>query len=181
MSPKIVDHMRWHQSHDAVDRVMVYPSDDEACKHFNSVHLHFLDEPINMCFGLFIDGFDPFRSFIAPYFYWPVILMVYNLFLSPITCAVDGLIVYPFDDEACKHFNSVHLHFSDEPINMCFGLFIDGFDPFRSFIAPYFYWPVIIMVYNLPSRMCMRLEFIFLSTIIPDPNSLGWNIDVCPQ
>jgi hypothetical protein len=27
--------------------------------------------------------------------------------------------------------------------------------------------------------MCMRLEFMFLSLVIPDPNSLGWNIDVC--
>ena len=27
--------------------------------------------------------------------------------------------------------------------------------------------------------MCMRLEFMFLSTVIPGPNSPGWNIDVC--
>jgi hypothetical protein len=38
MSPRIAEHMTWHQSHDAIDGVMVYPSDGEAWKHFNSVH-----------------------------------------------------------------------------------------------------------------------------------------------
>jgi len=30
MSPRTAEHMTWHQSHDAVDRVMVHPSDGEA-------------------------------------------------------------------------------------------------------------------------------------------------------
>jgi len=34
-------------------------------------------------------------------------------------------------------------------------------------------------VYNLPPRMCMRPEFMFLSTVIPGPKSPGRNIDVC--
>jgi len=37
------------------------------------------------------------------------------------------------------------------------------------------------MVYNLLLGMCMRLKFMFLSTVIPDPNSPGRNIDVCIQ
>jgi len=41
MSPKTVEHMIWHQSHDAMDWVMVHPSDSEAWKHFNNVHHHF--------------------------------------------------------------------------------------------------------------------------------------------
>jgi len=36
-------------------------------------------------------------------------------------------------------------------------------------------------VYNLPPEMCIRSEFMFLSTVIPGPSSLGWNIDVCLQ
>jgi hypothetical protein len=31
----------------------------------------------------------------------------------------------------------------------------------------------------LPPRMCMRPEFMFLSMVIPGPNSPGQNIDVC--
>jgi hypothetical protein len=30
MSPKTAEHMLWHQSHDAVDGVMLHPSDSEA-------------------------------------------------------------------------------------------------------------------------------------------------------
>jgi len=109
MSPRIVEHMTWHQSHDAVDGVMVHPSDDEAWKHFNSVHPHFLVESRN-----------------------------------------------------------VHL-----------GLCTDGFNSFGSFAALYSCWPVILTVYNLPLGVCMRPDFMFISTVIPGPSSPGRNIDVC--
>jgi hypothetical protein len=62
---------------------------------------------------------------------------------------------------------------------VCLRLFTDIFNPFRSFTAPYSCWPMILTVYNFPLRMCMRLEFMFLSTVILGPNSLGRNIDVC--
>jgi hypothetical protein len=93
--------------------------------------------------------------------------------------AIDGVMVHPSDGEAWKHFNSVHPHFSAESMNVHLGLCIDGFNPFESFIAPYSCWLVILTVHNLPSGMCMRLQFMFLSTVIPGPSSLGWNIDVC--
>jgi hypothetical protein len=35
---KTIEHITWHQSYDAVDRVLMHPSDGEAWKHFNSVH-----------------------------------------------------------------------------------------------------------------------------------------------
>jgi hypothetical protein len=93
--------------------------------------------------------------------------------------AVDGVMVHPFDGETWKHFNSVHPYFSAESRNVRLGLCTDGFNPFRSFAAAYTYWPVILTVYNLPPGMCMRLEFMFLSMVIPGPSSPGRNIDVC--
>jgi len=92
--------------------------------------------------------------------------------------AVDGVMVHPSDGEAWKHFNSVHSHFSAESRNAHLGLCIDRFNPFGSFTAPYSCWPIILTVYNLPSGMCMRLEFMFLSMVIPGPSSPGRNIDV---
>ena len=92
--------------------------------------------------------------------------------------AVDGVMVHPSDGEAWKRFNSVHPHFSIESRNVRLGLCIDGFNPFGSFAAPYSCWPVILIVYNLPPRMCMGPEFMFLSTVIPGPSSPGRNIDV---
>jgi hypothetical protein len=71
--------MTWHQSHDAVDGVMVHPSDGEAWKHFNSVHPHFSAESRNVRLGLCTDECNPFGSFAAPYSCWPVILTIYNL------------------------------------------------------------------------------------------------------
>jgi len=89
------------------------------------------------------------------------------------------VMVHPSDGEAWKRFNSVHPHFSAESRNVRLGLCTDGFNPFGSFAAPYSCWPVILTVYNLPPGMCMRPEFMFLSTVIPGPRSPGRNIDVC--
>jgi hypothetical protein len=87
--------------------------------------------------------------------------------------------VHPSNDEAWKHFNSVHPHFSAESWNMHLGLCTDGFNLFGSFTAPYSCWPVILTIYNLPPGMCMRLKFMFLSMVIPGMRSPWWNIDVC--
>jgi hypothetical protein len=73
----------------------------------------------------------------------------------------------------------VHHHFSAESRNARLGLCTYGFNPLELFVALYFCWPVILTVYSLPSGMCMRPEFMFLSTMIPSLNSPDRNIDVC--
>ena len=93
--------------------------------------------------------------------------------------AVDGVMVHPSDGEAWKYFNNVHPHFSSKSRNVRLGLCTNGFNPFGSFATPYSCWPDILTVYNLPPGMCMRLEFMFLSTVIPGSSSPGRNIDVC--
>jgi hypothetical protein len=92
---------------------------------------------------------------------------------------VDGVMVHPSDGEALKHFNNVHPQFSVESRNVCLGLCTDGFNPFGSFASPYSCWLIILMVYNLTPRICIRPKFIFLSTVIPGPNSPSQNIEVC--
>jgi hypothetical protein len=79
MSLRTPEHMTWHQSHDAVDGVMVHPSDGKAWKHFSSVHPHFSAELRKVSLRLCTDGFNPFGSFTTPYSCWPVIFTVYNL------------------------------------------------------------------------------------------------------
>ena len=64
---------------------------------------------------------------------------------------------------------------------MRLGLCTKGFNPFGSFVVSYSCWLVILTIYNLPPGICMRSKFIFLSTVIPDPNSSGQNIDVYLQ
>jgi hypothetical protein len=46
MSPKIAEHMTWHQSHDAVDGVMVHPFNSDACKYFN------IEKPMLFCHNI---------------------------------------------------------------------------------------------------------------------------------
>jgi hypothetical protein len=121
--------------------------------------------------------------------YFPITPRLQRLFMSPRTAehmtwhqahhAVDEVMVHPSNGEAWKCFNSVHPHFSAESRNVHLGLCTDGFNPSGSFAAPYSCWPVILTVYNLPPGMCMRPEFMFLSTVIPGPRSPGQNIDVC--
>jgi len=44
---------------------------------------------------------------------------------------------------------------------------------------PYSCWPVILIIYNLPSWMCIKLEFMFLSMIIHCLYNRGKNIYIC--
>jgi hypothetical protein len=86
---------------------------------------------------------------------------------------VDGVMVHPSDGKIWKHFNSVHPYFVTESRNVRHRLYTDKFNPFESFVAPYSCWYVILTIYNL--------KFMFLFTVILNPNSLGWNMDVCLQ
>ena len=81
--------------------------------------------------------------------------------------------MHPFDGGALKHFNSVHPQFSLKIRNVRLGLYSDGFNLFRSFFVHDSCWAVIVMIYNLPLGMCMSPNFMFLSIVIPDPNSPG--------
>jgi hypothetical protein len=117
--------------------------------------------------------------------YFPITPRLQRLFMSPRTAehmtwhqshdVVDGVMIHPSNGKAWKHFNSVHPHFSAESRNVRLGLCTNRFNPFGLFVVPYSCWSVILTVYNLPPGMCMRSEFMFLSTIIPGLSSPGRN------
>ncbi|GKU96979.1 hypothetical protein SLEP1_g10160 [Rubroshorea leprosula] len=69
-------------------------------------------------------------------------------------------------------------HLKSDPRNVQVGLATDGFNPWGHSSKSYFCWPVLIVVYNLPPKMCMRPEFTFLTLVISGPKSPGKNIDV---
>lgn len=121
--------------------------------------------------------------------YFPITLRLQRLFISPKTAkhmirhhlydTVDGVMVHPFNGQAQKHSNIVRSQFLARSRNEHLGLCINDINPFGSIFAPYSFWLVIFMVYNLPPQMRMRLEFMFLFTVIPGFNSLSQNINVC--
>lgn len=64
---------------------------------------------------------------------------------------------------------------------MRLGLATDGFIPFGKKSYPHSVWLVVLMVYNLPPWICMKLQYMIMSLIIPGPRSPGNDIDVYMQ
>jgi len=52
--------MSWHHKNRSSSGVLCHPSDSEAWKHFDRVHLDFAVDPHNVRLGLCSDGFYPF-------------------------------------------------------------------------------------------------------------------------
>jgi hypothetical protein len=70
-------------------------------------------------------------------------------------------------------FDKFDVDFASDARNVHFGLAIDGFDPFSTNSAPYSYWLIVIVPYNLPPSLCMKFEFMFLCLIVPGPEAPG--------
>ena len=72
----------------------------------------------------------------------------------------------------------MHPQFLIEPQNIRLGLCINGFNSFESFVALYSCWLVILIVYNLPLGICMKLKLMQLPMVILGRYSLGMNINI---
>jgi hypothetical protein len=67
----------------------------------------------------------------------------------------------PSNGETWKKIDMVHPNFSMKSWNVHLGLCTYEFNLFGLFDALYSYWPIILTIYNLPLRICMRLKFMF--------------------
>ncbi|KAL0456409.1 UNVERIFIED_CONTAM: hypothetical protein Slati_0980100 [Sesamum latifolium] len=83
----------------------------------------------------------------------------------------EGSMVHPSNAEVWRHFDRTHPDFAAEPRNVRLGLCTDGFAPHEQYGCTYFCWPVILTPYNLPPRMCMSSEYMFLMMVIPSPSN----------
>ncbi|XP_078161763.1 uncharacterized protein LOC144557101 [Carex rostrata] len=93
----------------------------------------------------------------------------------------EGVMVHPADAESWKEFNRLNPDFAADPRNVRLGLCSDGFSPFNMGGRSYSNWPVFLVVYNLPPALVMRDSNIFLSLLIPGPNSPTRSIDIYLQ
>ena len=57
------------------------------------------------------------------------------------------------DSETWKKFDAWHPLFAHKSHNVKLSLSIDGFTLFSHTAAPYLYWSIFVILYNLPSRM----------------------------
>ena len=84
----------------------------------------------------------------------------------------------PTDSDAWKMFDSKHLEFSSDPRNVKLGLAADGFNLFEIMSTSHSTWPIMLVSYNLPPRLCMKQSSLILSLVIPSPTSPGIAMDV---
>ena len=140
--------------------------------------------------------FEPKRNGIGRFknvpvkrmFYFPITTRLQRLYASTKTASqmrwhhenkgVDGVLCHPSDGETWKHFNGCYPEFSNEPRNVRLRLCADGFTPYIQASAhPYSCWPVIIVPYNLPPKLCMKKPHMFLNCLIPGPKNPTIKID----
>ena len=93
----------------------------------------------------------------------------------------DGEMRHCSDSPSRKHFNAMHPSFADESCNVILGLCTDGFQPFRQSGSQCSSWPVILTPYNLPPKMCMKEQYMFLTVIVPSPRNPKDKLDVYLQ
>ena len=68
--------------------------------------------------------------------------------------------------------------FAFEPQNLRLALSTDGTNPHKSMSSRHSCWPVILIIYNLPPWLYMKMKFMMLSLLISGPRKPGKNIDV---
>ena len=96
-------------------------------------------------------------------------------------CVNDGLLRHFADSETWNLFDSEYIEYSSEPRNVRLGLAANGFNPYGNMSTTHSTWLVILIPYNLPPWMCMKMSYFMLSLLIPNPTSPGNNIDVYLQ
>jgi hypothetical protein len=90
----------------------------------------------------------------------------------------DGVMRHPSDGAAWKMLDRFDADFASDARNVCFGLVIDGFDPFSTNSTPYLCWPIFAVSYNVAPSLYMKFEFMFLCLIIPGTEALGPRINM---
>lgn len=79
MSEHTLSHMRWYIEGRTKDGVLRHPTDDEAWKSFDLLHLEPSADSKNVKLGLTSDRFNPFGNISISHSTWPVILVPHNL------------------------------------------------------------------------------------------------------
>ena len=75
-------------------------------------------------------------------------------------------------------FDLQHPDFIIEPRNVRLELVVDGFNPFGNMNNNYNMWPVILIPYNLPPWLVIKVSYFMLSLLISGPHQLGNKIDI---
>jgi hypothetical protein len=82
------------------------------------------------------------------------------------------------DGTQWNFFYLQYLEFSVESRNIRFALSTDGMNLFGENRTMHSTWPVILMMYNIPTWLCHKRKYLMLSILIKGPKQTGIDIDV---
>ena len=83
---------------------------------------------------------------------------------------VDGKLRHPADSLQWKKIDALFPDFGKEARNLRLGLATDGMNPFGNLSSTHSSWPVLLVIYNLPSELCMKRKYMMLSMMISGPH-----------
>jgi hypothetical protein len=87
-------------------------------------------------------------------------------------------IQHPVDGTQWKIFDLQYKLFGLERRNIRFALSTNGMNPFGENGTVHITWPVILIMYNLPTWLCHKRKYLMLSILIQGPKQAGIDIDV---
>jgi hypothetical protein len=90
----------------------------------------------------------------------------------------DEEIRHPTDGTQWKFFYLQYKAFRSESRNIRFALSTDGMNPFGENRTMHSTWPIILMMYNLPTWLCHERKYLILSILIQDSKQASIDIDV---
>ena len=90
----------------------------------------------------------------------------------------DGKLRHLAESPAWHLVDSKWPYFGQEPRNMRLALSTNVVNPHSTLSTTYSYWPVMLVIYNLPPWMCMKRKFIMLSLLISRPKQPGNEKDI---
>ena len=80
------------------------------------------------------------------------------------------LLTHLADSLEKKTINCLHKTFGDEDRNLRLGLCTDGMNPFDILSSQHSIWSVLLIIYNVPSWLCMKHKYIMLLLLISGHN-----------
>jgi hypothetical protein len=112
--------------------------------------------------------------------YLPVTDRLRRIFLNPKEAALmtwwdddrkvdDDVIAHPIDGSQWKDFDDNNKLFSSYPRNVRFALSTDGMNPFNERMSDHSTWPVILTMYNIPTWLCQKRKYLFLTVLLSGP------------
>jgi hypothetical protein len=90
----------------------------------------------------------------------------------------DQEIRHSADGTQWKIFDLQYPKFLVESRNIRFALSTNEMNPFGENRSMHSTWPVILMMYNIPTRLCYKRKYLMLSILIQCPKQAGIDIDV---